>query len=189
MEQRTEANDPISMMFMDRVKPDKIEEFEAWLRGIHSNAKTFNGFIDVNFIKPSDPTSLEYITIVKFDSQDNINSWMKSDSHAKWLSKMPELINQSMDAQKASGLELWFSRPKYLNSAIAPPFWKQVVLSVSIIYPLIIILNLVLEPFIGNLPWLLSLFISVTALSLVLTYPIMPYATKLLRNWLYPGSA
>ena len=183
------ADDPITMMFSDRVKPEKIDAYEAWLRDIHNDAKTFSGFLDVNFIKPNDPASPEYITIVKFDSQENISGWMNSDIHARWLTKLPDLINQDTDVQKASGLELWFSRPKCLISADAPPFWKQVVLSIAIVYPLIVLLNLALKPVTGHLPWLLSLFISVVILSCVLTYPIMPFATKLLRNWLYPGTA
>ena len=181
--------DPITMMFSDRVKRGKVDEYETWLRDVHNDAKQFDGFLDVNFVRPSDPYSPEFITIIKFDNQENINNWMNSTTHAKWLAKLPGLIDQSADMQQASGLELWFSRPKNLVSAAPPPIWKQVVLSVSIVYPLIVILNFVLSPVTNNLPWLLSLFISVTILSSLLTYPIMPAATKALRNWLYPDCA
>ena len=187
MDEKITTSDPVTMMFSDRVKRDKVSAYEGWLRGIHNDAKKFNGFLDVNFISPNDSNSPEYITIIKFDNQKNINAWMNSVTHAKWLVKLPGLIDHSADMQQASGLELWFSRPKNLVSAKPPPFWKQVVLSVSIVYPLIMILNFALKPITGNLPSLLSLFISVAILSSLLTYPIMPVATKLLRNWLYPN--
>ena len=186
MESPIRADDPITMMFSDRVKPEKVDEFESWLHDIHNDAKKCLGFLDVEFITPSDPAYPEYITIVKFDSQDNISDWMNSETHAKWLTKLPDLINQNSDVQEASGLEVWFSRPKCLVSGDPPPFWKQVVLSVTIVYPLIIALNAALKPITGDLPWLLSLFISVVILSSLLTYPIMPFATKMLRKWLYP---
>jgi antibiotic biosynthesis monooxygenase (ABM) superfamily enzyme len=40
-----------------------------------------------------------------------------------------------------------------------------------------------------GLPALLSLLISVTFISALLSYPVMPYATKLLAFWLYPSSS
>ena len=189
MDANIKIDDPITMMFSDRVKPEKINEYEDWLRDIHNDAKQFTGFLDVNFITPNDPASPEYITIIKFNNQKNINDWMNSSTHAKWLAELPDLIDHGADMQQASGLELWFSRPKCLVSTDPPPIWKQIVLSVAIVYPLIVVLNLMLNPITGNLPWLLSLFISVVILSSLLAHPIMPFATKLLRNWLYPKPA
>ena len=181
-------DEPITMMFTDRVKPEKIKEYEEWLRGIHNEAKKFDGFIEANVIKPTDTVNPEYITLVKFDNQENLTKWKKSSIEAEYLAKLPDLIEHTADMQKASGLELWFNRPKVLVSADPPAFWKQVVLGVITVYPMILILNFILKPITGNLPWLASLFISVVVLSSLLTYPVMPVATKLLSNWLYPKS-
>lgn len=186
MNSKTTTTESVTMMFSDRVKPGKINEYEHWISGIHNDAKKFEGFIEVNVIKPADTNSPEYITLVKFDSQENMTRWKESPIETEWLGRLPELVEESADMQQASGLEMWFNRPKLLISADPPPFWKQVVLGVVTVYPLILILNFVLEPVTGDLPWLLSLFISVVILSSLLTYPIMPVATKLLRNWLYP---
>ena len=173
-------------MFSDHVKPTKINEYEQWLRGIFNEAKKFEGFIETNVIKPADSESPEYISLVKFDSQENLCRWQESSEEAEWVAKLPDLVEESADMQKAIGFEMWFSRPKVLFSAAPPPFWKQVVLGVMTVYPMILILNFVLKPITGSLPWFVSLFISVVILSTLLTYPIMPMVTKVLRNWLYP---
>ena len=187
MSTNTKIAEPVTMMFSDQIKPNKIKEYEHWLGGIHDELKKFEGFIEVNVIKPAANTdSPEYITLVKFDSQESLTRWKSSPMETKWLSKHPELVEKSADMQKASGLEMWFNRPKILLSADPPPFWKQVVLGVGTVYPMILILNFILNPITGNLPWLVSLFISVVILSSLLTYPVMPVATKLLSNWLYP---
>ncbi len=186
MNSNTTISEAVTMMFSDHVKPEKINEYEQWIQGIHNEAKTFAGFIEVNVIKPAESNSLEYITLVKFDSEENLTIWKESPIYSKWLEQLYELVDESADMQQASGVEIWFNRPKVLMSAAPPPFWKQVVLGVITVYPMILILNFLLKPITGNLPWLLSLFISVVVLSALLTYPVMPLATKLLRNWLYP---
>ncbi len=173
------------MMFSDHVKPEKINEYEQWIQGIHNEAKTFEGFIEVNVIKPKDTNSSEYITLLKFNSEEDMNRWKESSAHANWLEQLADLVDESADMQQASGMEMWFNRPKVLLSAAPPPFWKQVVLGVITVYPMILILSFLLKPITCNLPWLLSLFISVVVLSALLTYPVMPLATKLLRNWFY----
>ncbi len=176
----------VTMMFSDRVKLGKTKEYEQWIQNINKDAKTFEGFIEVNILKPASTNSPEYITLLKFSTQDDMIRWKESPNHAKWLGQLPGLVEESADMQQASGVEMWFNRPKVLISADPPPFWKQVVLGVITVYPMILILNFLLKPITGDLPFLLSLFISVVVLSALLTYPVMPLATKLLRNWLYP---
>ena len=175
-------------MFSDHVKPNKVNDYEQWLRGIHNEAKKFEGFLEASVIKPDKSEAPEYISLVKFDNQENLIKWKESSTEAQWLEKLPDLIERTAAMQQASGLELWFARPKVLMSADPPPFYKQVVLGVMTVYPMILILNVLLKPITGNLPWLVSLFISVVILSSLLTYPVMPLATKLLSKWLYPKS-
>jgi antibiotic biosynthesis monooxygenase (ABM) superfamily enzyme len=57
------------------------------------------------------------------------------------------------------------------------------------VYPLILLSNLLLSPLLKELPALLGLLISVIFISALLTYPVMPYLTKMLTFWLYPTSA
>ncbi|MBE9112840.1 antibiotic biosynthesis monooxygenase, partial [Nodosilinea sp. LEGE 07298] len=68
----------------------------------------------------------------------------------------------------------------------SPPYYKQVVLGVLAVYPLILLANGLLGPLLIGLPPLLALFISVIFVSALLTYPIMPWLSKGLAFWLYP---
>ena len=48
------SSDPVTVMIIDRVKPDKVSEYEAWLEGIHTDIKYFEGFQSVDIIKQGD---------------------------------------------------------------------------------------------------------------------------------------
>jgi len=173
-------------MFTDLVKPGKTKEFETWLTEIHNITKEFEGFISVDMIRPTDLSILEYITLVKFDSYENLMVWKESPITAKCVEKLPDLIITALEAQEATGLQLWFDRPIAHLKSKEPPFWKQAVVGVICVYPLIIFLNWVLAPVTGWLPGEIVLLISVIILSGLLTYPVMPWVTRLLRSWLYP---
>ncbi|PSN11398.1 antibiotic biosynthesis monooxygenase, partial [filamentous cyanobacterium CCT1] len=64
--------------------------------------------------------------------------------------------------------------------------YKQVVLGVLAVYPLILLANTLLGPLLVGLPPLLALLISVIFVSALLTYPVLPWLSKGLGFWLYP---
>ncbi len=173
-------------MFTDRVRPDKVNEYEAWSTSIHREIKKFPGFLSVDVIRPDDSSHLEYITLVKFDSCENLKRWRDSPIMAERLGKLPDLLVGDPHAQECVGLELWFDRPSVSRRLKEPPFWKQVIVGVVCVYPLVLLLRWALGPVTGGFPWAIALLINVIILSALLTYPVMPWVTRLLRPWLYP---
>ncbi len=180
-----EHEDPITIMFVDKVKPEKIKHYENWLNGIHGDMKIAVGFMDVTVIRPGDASSTEYTVLIKFDNYQNLAVWRESDAEQMWLSKHSDLVQETASMQQTSGLDIWFTRPNKSGSG-TPAYWKQVALGVITVYPMILILNVLLSPITDHLSFKLSLLLNVVALSALLTYPVMPYASKLLNNWLYP---
>ena len=180
-------NEPVTTMFTDRVKPDKINEYEAWSKGINGDAKKFSGFLSVDVIRPEKNNYPEYITLVKFNSYENLMQWKESSNLTKWLVKLPELLISDTHAQECVGLDLWFDRPNVSKKFNDPPFWKQVIIGVICVYPLILLLNWALGPVTEGIPSKIGLLLNVFILSILLTYPVMPLMTRLLRQWLYPN--
>ena len=181
-------NEPVTTMFTDRVKPDRIAEYDAWSAGINGDVKQFPGFLSVDVIRPEDSDHPEYITLVKFNSCKHLKRWRESPNAAKWMEKLPNLLAGSSHKQEGVGLELWFDRPNSSQSLKEPPFWKQVLIGVICVYPLILILIWALAPFTASLPSSVALLLNVIILSSLLTYPVMPWITRLLRPWLYSKS-
>ena len=145
------------------------------------------GFIGVDIIRPRDHQHPEYVLIVKFDNYEHCKNWLTSSIYQKWMRKSNQLISRRSQQQLPNGLELWFTLPKSpLPRILQPAYYKQVIIGVITVYPLIIIAKLILSAFLQGLPELLGLLISVTFVSMLLTYPVMPYITKRLSFWLYP---
>jgi len=186
-DQDLEPITPITLVISELVDPHRIMEYEAWTKGINQVAQQFEGFLGVEVISPRVDGHPEYVVIVKFDNYKHFRAWTTSVVYHEWLEKARGMIAARSSQQLPNGIEMWFSLPK--NKQIdykEPPYYKKVVLGVLSVYPLIILANFVLSPFLQSLNSYLGLLISVIFVSALLTYPVMPKLTELLRFWLYP---
>jgi hypothetical protein len=178
---------PITLVISEMVEPSLIAEYEDWTRGINHATQKFGGCMGVEVIRPRDHQHPEYVVIVKFANYEYYKAWLDSDEYAQWMRRASQFIAKRSHQHQPNGLELWFTLPKSSMIGAKPPaYYKQVIVGILSVYPLIILANLVIAPFLQGLPDLLALLISVTFVSALITYPVMPILTKILGFWLYP---
>lgn len=191
MTQFHSCSEPVTLVISEVVDPDRIDDYEAWTQGINQAARQFEGFIAVEVLRPRDNAYSEYVVIVRFDSYDHLRRWVTSPLYQHWIEQSRGLISRRSLRQMTSGIDIWFARPHKLQEATVPqtPYYKKVILGVLAVYPLILLSNLLLSPILDPLPSKLGLLISVTFVSALLTYPVMPMLTKILDFWLYPASS
>lgn len=190
MENVDRPSDPITLVISEVVEPGCVQAYEAWSRGFNQLAQQFEGFLGVNVIRPRDHAYPEYVVIVKFDSYAHFRAWRTSPIFQQWVEKGRDLV-VDRSQQQFGGVEMWFSSlsPKAANTLPQPAYYKNVVLGVLAVYPLILLADGLLGQWLKPLPHLLGLLISVTFVSALLTYPVMPWLTWLLDFWLYPASS
>ena len=182
-----QQTDPVTLVISEVVKPDRIQEYEDWQKGIHEVLKGFAGFRGVDVIRPSNQTHPEYVTIIKFDTYDHLRQWQQSPEFQEWIPKSKDLLVGDAHLQHASGLELWFTFPdNELRRAKQPAYYKMIIIGTLVVYSLILIVKLLFGRLLDKLPFLLSLFISVLIVSGLMTYPVLPWVTGLLDFWLFP---
>jgi antibiotic biosynthesis monooxygenase (ABM) superfamily enzyme len=179
---------PVTLVISEVVEPSQVAAYENWTRGINQDASQVEGFVGVEIIRPRDRNHPEYVVIVKFDTYENLHRWLVSPTYRAWMEQSGELIAARSQQHLPNGLELWFTLPQRRTALEAPqpPYYKQVVLGVLAVYPLILLANVLLGPLLAGLPSLLGLFISVIFVSALLTYPVLPWLSKGLEFWLYP---
>lgn len=186
MSQPQHSSEPLTLVISEMVKPQLIEEYEAWTEGINRAASKFEGYLGTSIIRPRDHDYPEYVTIVRFDNYEHFRVWQLSPTYQEWRQKGQNLIIDTTQ-QERNGLEMWFTLPQHPAQLIAQPaYYKQVIVGAIAVYPLIVLSTALLDPFLKALPSHLGLFISVLFVSALLTYPVMPMLTHVLNFWLYP---
>jgi len=180
------SNDgPVTVIVTRRAKKERINEFEEWMDGIIHEAMKFEGHMGVNIIRPTDPANPEYVVIFRFKTFENLTKWEKSEVRKKWLDKSNEVAEGEPTVEKLTGLEFWFTpRASGDNAPVVPPRYKMAIVITGIIFVLTSILLPQIRQLTIGLPFLVSNLVGVVLMVLLMTYVIMPSATRLLRPWL-----
>lgn len=178
---------PVTVDVLQQVKPGCEAEFEQVLSDLIEAAREFEGHLGVNVFRPTNQNNLEYRVVFKFDHLSNLKRWEDSTIRHRLLERVKQSTIGSSKLQRLTGLETWFTLSP-TGAVVPPPRYKMLVVSFFAIFPLINLLNLLLQPLLRPLPsFLRSLIVTLVMLSLT-TYVVMPRMTKLFSKWLYPKS-
>ena len=90
---------------------------------------------------------------------------------------------QTTDVHRVTGLETWFELPG--RTAPAPPRWKMFLVSVTAIYALQMIFNVIVAQVAPTLALPLRVALVSAAVTGMMTWVVMPRLARLLARWLY----
>jgi uncharacterized protein len=175
----------VTSIIRHTVKDGHQEEYEKWLREIVPVASKFPGHRGVNVIRPASGGS-NYAVVLHFDSIDHLRAWLDSAERRQLIARvLPNLVSDD-DVEIATGLEYWFTPPT--SKQVARPY-KQFIVTLSVIYPLTILMPALLRPIFDLLPlqlpaYVKQLFVDAAIVG-TLTYVIMPRYVRLIAKWLY----
>ena len=179
-----DAHGPVTTTVTRRIKPGHEAAYEAFLAGISGAAQTFPGYLGVEVFRPGGPGG-EYRTVYRFDSAAHLQAWLESPQRASWLARAEPHAAGPVRTQVLTGLEGWFTLPTQ-PGAPPPPRYKMALVTWVTIFPLITLLVVALAPLLGRLPLVARLAVTTGVAVPLMTWVVMPRATRLLHRWLYP---
>lgn len=185
MEAAQAARDPVTMVVTRRVKPGCEAQFEAWLHDYAREAESKPGHLGLQIVRPAG-TERTYTVVANWDCSADLQAWLQSDEHNQWLQKVRPLLEEEETRQVTTGLETWFTPPG-AGSIVPPPRWKMFLVTWLVAWLLVWPLDVWYAPVIAPLVpfWRAGAFTLVIVA--VLTYVLMPNATRLLHAFLYPA--
>ncbi|MEM9082097.1 MAG: antibiotic biosynthesis monooxygenase [Planctomycetota bacterium] len=175
---------PVTVLLSRRVKEGLETEFEGALAEHLEAVQRLPGHLGVNVFKPA-AGSRDWTSIFKFSTEADAEAWRTSTERATWDDKARHLTDGSPRMRVSSGLETWFTIPE-LGVVPPPPRWKVAIATWLVIYPTITALLLVFGRHLDALPVAGRTLLLTAALVPLMTFLLMPTATRVLRRWLYP---
>ena len=179
----------VTVIVCDKVKAAYEADYKNWLKNVSEKSRLFKGFIELEIIQPENRTVnvLEYHIIYRFDSYQNLRNWEKSKFLLENIVVAKEFFDTETKVQYLEGMKIFFDKQNQEHLAKNPPYWKQVVLSSAVVFPLILFSNWFLtfvpaEYFYSSY---IQMLVSITIVSALMVYPAMPYASRWLGKWLY----
>jgi len=180
-------NSGASVVITHHILEGKQKEYEKWLDEILPVSKHATGFIDLQIVRPIPKLTFVYTVIIRFDTIDNLKSWMESNDRKQLIEKASPFFRKNDRYQIKSGLDFLFNAENEGHKV--PVRWKQYLVTWSAIYPLSLIIPVLLLPF---LRWLgipvnhyFDAFINSGCIVLLMVYVVMPNYTRLIKKWLF----
>jgi len=179
---------PVTTILSHKVKPGHTKDFEEWSKKVTAKASEYDGFQGVTFIKPNDPANTEYVVIVQWTDYENLKNWQDSDYFKQMIKESEDFTLSIKNLHEESGMEIWFDWPNDAKHLSKPAFYKQTLIAIMVVLPLIFSVGAVLRQLLADLdlPFEIQIVINVLIIAPLITL-IMPHVTKLLYPWLYPS--
>ena len=178
---------PVTTILSHKVKRGHTKDYEEWSKKITEKASVHDGFQNVTRIKPTDLTNPEYVVIVQWSDYENLKKWQQSEDFKHMIKESEDFTISLNTLQEESGMEIWFDWPNDVRPLSKPSFFKQTLIAIMVVLPLIFTVGAILRPLLSDLdlPFELQIVINVLIIAPLITL-IMPRITKLLYPWLYP---
>jgi len=167
------------------VKYNRIAEYEQWLRKIEAALARQKGFLRIEVIRPSDITAPEYFILLRFETLVDLEAWKNSKVLEELKKESIDFVVKVQIGDRQYGCEMFFSRPISNIYYPKPPFWKQALIGIFTVYPLIILSSAILNPIFQNLPQAIGMFFTICIMSPTMIVT-MPRVSILFKKWLYP---
>jgi uncharacterized protein len=180
----TKTINGVTEVFVTQVSPEKEQLYRQWIARMHLAEAKFPGFRGVYVQSPTHKQSHNWITLLQFDTPENLDKWLSSKERRAVLEESESMIESLESHRVISPYAGWFASATRADHAI--PVWKQTMLVLLVLFPIVMLEFKFLAPFTADLDVSLATFIG-NALSVsLISWPLMPLAILLLGWWLMP---
>jgi len=181
---------PVSAVISTRVKPGQEFAYRAWEQRIAAAQSKASGFQGYRFEPPVPGVQEDWLAIVRFDTEANLQAWLDSPERHKLL-RDAEPFTEEFHARIArTGFDQWFPVPAAGQER--PAAWKQNMLVLLMLYPVVFLFGFFVQtPLLtgrAGLPFAVALFCGNVVSVLILSY-LVPLVSNRFLWWLQPTSA
>lgn len=175
----------VTAIIQHHVRAESIDAYEQWLKRIVPVAERFPGHRGVHVIHPA-PGSTFYTVTVRFDSLEHADDWFQSSARQVLLGEVAPFLSRDEQRQTVTGLEFWFHPEPGQKPAKR---YKQFLLTLSVIFPLSVLVPIPVHWAAHWLPWLDNMILARLVVAAIvvglMSYFVMPRITRLFAPWLY----
>lgn len=179
-----QMNTGVTEVIVTRVSHGREQEFREWMAKIHQAEAQFPGFRGAYVQAPSTAEGLNWITLLQFDTTENLNHWLFSKERAGVIEEAGTLITSLENHRVISPYAGWFASVS--KDGESPSAWKQAMIVLLVLYPIVMLEGIFLNPSLRTMDLSLKIFIGNTLSIILVTWVMMPIAIWFLSWWLIP---
>lgn len=167
-------------VFVTQINQENEKNYREWLAKIHQAEAAFPGFQRVYVQAPKN--GMNWISFLQFDRQENLDRWLTSKEREELLNEGKQFISSMESHRVISPFAGWFP----VKGQKGPPLWKQTMLILLILFPIVMLEFKFLSPIIRGLNISLGTFIGNAISVSLISWPLMPITLFFLGWWMLP---
>jgi len=178
---------PVSVVMSTYVKPGQEPAYRAWERRIIAVQSRASGFRGHRFEPPIPGVQEHWLSIVRFDTEENLQAWLSSPERQKLVAEASEFTARFRSRIARTGFDQWF--PVKTDDAPQIAVWKQNMLVLLMLYPVVFLFSTFVQaPLLtsrAHLPFAIALFMGNIVTIVLLNY-LVPWTSLRFSWWLAP---
>ena len=182
------ASSPVSAVISTRLKPGQEDAYRAWERRIAIAQAQSRGFQGYRLQPPVPGVQEDWLAIVRFDSEENLQNWLDSPVRRALVDESASFTENFHTRVARTGFDQWFDVTSTRGDG--PPMWKQNMLVLLMLYPVVFLFGeWVQTPWLSRrlaVPFPAALFIG-NVISIILLNYLVPWTSRLFSWWLQPA--
>jgi antibiotic biosynthesis monooxygenase (ABM) superfamily enzyme len=179
---------PVSAVISTRIMPGQELAYRTWEQRIAAAQSRAPGFQGYRFEPPVPGVQDDWLAILRFDTETNLQAWLDSPERQKLLQEARAFTAEFHTRIARTGFDQWF--PATAGGAATPQAWKQNMLVLLLLYPVVFLFGILVQtPLLMNragLSFPIALFIGNVASVLLLNY-LVPWTSLRFSWWLQPA--
>jgi uncharacterized protein len=179
---------PVSAVISTRIKPGCEDLYRAWEQRIAAAQAKAPGFQGYRFEPPMPGVQTDWLAILRFDLETNLEAWLKSPARLRLVQEAAAFTEEYHTRIVRGGFDQWFSGD---NGASRRAVWKENMLVLLLLYPVVFLFGaLIQKPVLmdrAGLPFWLALFVG-NVVSVILLNWLVPFAGRRFQWWLQAGN-
>jgi antibiotic biosynthesis monooxygenase (ABM) superfamily enzyme len=178
---------PVSAVISTRLKPGQEGAYRAWEQRIGLEQAQSPGFQGYRLQPPIAGVQDDWLAIVRFDTEQNLQGWLDSPVRKSLISESAEFTETFHTRIARTGFDQWFD--VNAKAGQEPPIWKQNMLVLLMLYPVVFLFGATVQT-----PWLVKLFglpfpaalFIGNVVSIALLNYLVPWTSRIFSSWLHP---
>jgi len=179
---------PVSAVISSRVRAGQEAAFRAWELRIASAQARSPGFQGYRFEPPIPGVQEDWLAILRFDTERNLQAWFDSPERKQLLKEVAPFLEEFHARVVRTGFEQWF--PSAANGPSPPAAWKQNMIVLLLLYPVVFLFGAWVQmPVLmgkAGLPFWFALFVGNVVSVLLLSW-LVPWVSNGFGWWLSPA--
>lgn len=183
-----DAASGVAVVTTRRVDGDRVADYEMWSEKVRACLEQTPGFISAEQL-PAIPGQQDFWTqIIRFSDKESSVRWTHSPELAALVTEI-EPYTESLEVSAVRiGTNDWLNFGLSTKSGPgAPAKWKQLIAGVMVLYPTVVVVNLLLGRFV-TVPLALSVLLTNAIAMALVMMVFLPQLSRVLHGWLLPAA-